>query len=1306
MFTVAGSYALRLTATDSLLSASDDIAITVNPPAQNLPPDPVTVAPPLNRTVVTTTFKATEFLYTGSNPIQTGVASGTIVPFQAAVLQGKVTRQDGLPLPGVKIAILNHPELGSTLSRANGAFDIVVNGGGTLVISYEKDGFIPIQRQAQVPWQQHVVLPIAAMIPYDSQVTSIDLSQNVPMQVAQSSLITDTDGTRRTTLLFPGANAATMVLPNGSTQPLSQLHVRATEYTVGAQGLRAMPAELPPNSAYTYCVELSVDEAIAAGARRLNFSKPVIQYVENFLGIFIGTPVPEGYYDRTKGVWVASENGLVVRIVSIVDGQAQLDVDGSGMPATPQALDALGITGAERQQLALLYQPGQSLWRMTIPHFSPWDSNFGFFPPPDAQPPTVGDPTGDNKKVKCVPCPGSVIQVQNQTLGQAVDIVGTSLSLHYASDRVPGRTAANTLDIPISGATVPNGLKQIILETVIGGTSTWSKYGDVYDPSPLDGAVITQDFFPPTPNQSASIAWNGRGSYGRTLQGEQPMNVRIGYLYDGAYQEVPRFGYVGNSIRINTPDNLPGGRSGMQVALWKDWTGGITFNERAIGSWDAGGLGLGGWSLNVHHVYDPVRRTLYFGDGRERSANIDRIMKTVAGTGPSSGAGAFSGDGGAATLARLRRPDGIAVAPDGSLYISDSNNLRIRRVGLDGVITTVAGGNLAACSVPTAPCGDGGPATLARLGFPEEIKFGPDGSLYIADASFRRIRRVATDGIITTVAGTGTTGFSGDGGPAIQANLSSVYGLAVAPDGTLYLSDRGNHRIRRVGTDGIISTIAGTGIAGYSGDGGPAANAQLHFPEGLALGPDGSLYIADSLNNRVRKIDLGGTITTVAGNGNGWLVDVSGMNVPACSVGQCGDGGPAVQARIGFPSGVAVGPGGSLYISEELLVRRVSANGIISTIAGSNNFGSSGGEVGPATQLNLWNPTGVAVGPDGTLYIADVVNHRIRKVEQLLPGFAQTAQFEILIPDESGREVYVFDASGQHLRTVDALTQGIVYQFTYNSSGMLTALTDGNGNVTTIDRSGNTPTAIISPYGQRTTLSLDPNGYLASVTNPASEATTFTYGSTGLMNTLTDPKGGLHQFQYSAAGRLIHDADPAGGFTALARNGINPTDFDVTRSTTLGHASNFKVETLPTGEERRTNTSPEGTQVIETKSPNGGELTTLPDGTVDNLLEAADPRWGMMAALPKSQTMTTPGGLVSTITNTRAASLSDPSNPFSLQTQTDTININGRTYTSVFDGATRKVFVYRLSRRMKSGICREVVDKFRDFGYRRLDECA
>ena len=275
-----------------------------------LPPNPATVAPPLNHSVATDPATATAFLYAGPSPVQIGVAPSTIDPVRVAVLRGKVLDASGAPRSGVTITILNHPEFGLTLSRADGMFDMAVNGGGPLTVSYTKTGLLPAQRTLNPSWQSYLVAPDVILLPLDPQVTAITLGAST-MQAARGSAMTDADGTRQATVLFPAGTTATMVMPDNSTQPLTTLHVHATEYTVGPNGPKAVPAQLPPNSGYTYAVEFSAEEEIAAGAKTILFSQPVMVYLENFLGFPAGTVVPLGSYDRGQGAWLPENSGRV-----------------------------------------------------------------------------------------------------------------------------------------------------------------------------------------------------------------------------------------------------------------------------------------------------------------------------------------------------------------------------------------------------------------------------------------------------------------------------------------------------------------------------------------------------------------------------------------------------------------------------------------------------------------------------------------------------------------------------------------------------------------------------------------------------------------------------------------------------------------------------------------------------------------------------------------------------------------------------------------------------------------------------------
>lgn len=341
-------------------------------------------------------------------------------------------------------------------------------------------------------------------------------------------------------------------------------------------------------------------------------------------------------------------------------------------------------------------------------------------------------------------------------------------------------------------------------------------------------------------------------------------------------------------------------------------------------------------------------------------------ISTFAGNGSASS----TGDGGPATSASLNSPVGVALDSAGNVYISEFSGMRIRKISPTGVIATVAGNGSAGFS------GDNGPATSARLDHPQALAVDRAGNLYVADDFNNRVRRVdAVTGIIATVAGTGPVGegaggFSGDNGPATSARLSGPSGVVIDAANNLYIADHYNNRVRKVDPTGIITTVAGNGTAGFSGDNGPATSAQLHIPHQLAVDAMGNLYIADALNYRVRKVDSLGTITTVAGSGTAAF---------------SGDGGPATNASITSPNGVRVDAIGNLYISDRdnYRLRKVDPTGIITTVAGTGVPGFSG-DGGPATSAqfsNIGGLTDIAVDPAGGIFIGDYGNHRVRKIE-------------------------------------------------------------------------------------------------------------------------------------------------------------------------------------------------------------------------------------------------------------------------------------------------------------------------------------
>ena len=401
--------------------------------------------------------------------------------------------------------------------------------------------------------------------------------------------------------------------------------------------------------------------------------------------------------------------------------------------------------------------------------------------------------------------------------------------------------------------------------------------------------------------------------------------------------------------------------------------------------------------------------SIYVADsGKIRRIGLDGIIKTVAGGGTN-----FPGDGSQATSVSLNTPTGIVFDAAGNLYFSDQNNQRVVKVTPAGVLTTIAGvGRRAGFS------GDGGPGTAANLNFPYGLRFALDGSLLIADTENNRIRKLSlTTGIISTFAGGGN---GGDGGPASQARITTPKALDIDRAGTIYILESVGLRVRRISPDGIITSVAGSGSIGFSGDGGPALSATLHWPQGMAVDRDGSILIADTVNRRIRRVSAG-RIDTIVGNGtyrltpDGTLASLSFFTLPTRVVTDtagrvyvvdrdgalirrigadgkivtiAGNGnqvasssnGPVSATSIGIADlyGIAIDSNGNVFFVESLRIRRVTPEGVLTTFAGGGT--NTGGDGGPATAVALNQPRDLAFDAAGNLYVSERTAHRIRKI--------------------------------------------------------------------------------------------------------------------------------------------------------------------------------------------------------------------------------------------------------------------------------------------------------------------------------------
>jgi sugar lactone lactonase YvrE len=350
--------------------------------------------------------------------------------------------------------------------------------------------------------------------------------------------------------------------------------------------------------------------------------------------------------------------------------------------------------------------------------------------------------------------------------------------------------------------------------------------------------------------------------------------------------------------------------------------------------------------------------------GQTPAITLAPVITTIAGNG-TAGSG---GDGGPATSAAINGPSATAIDAAGNIYIADAYASRVRKIDTTGTISTIVGNGI--CNF----AGDGGPAKSAMVCQPYGVAVDNAGNVYVADTYNYRIRKINSSGIISTIAGNGTATFSGDGGPSVNAAVNAPSGLTVDAAGNIYIADAGNYRVRKINSSGIISTIAGNGVAGFSGDGGPAVNASFSTTYSVAVDPAGNIYISDIYNGRIRKVNTAGIVSTIGGNG---------------VVGFSGDGGPATSAQISNPYGITVDAAGNIYIADTYnnRVRLItSSSGIISTIAGTGVGGFSG-DGGAPTSAQLFDPYGVTVDGMGNIYVADINNQRVRKLQQSILNF-------------------------------------------------------------------------------------------------------------------------------------------------------------------------------------------------------------------------------------------------------------------------------------------------------------------------------
>lgn len=1092
--------------------------------------DPECSAPPLE--AGTSFVDANRYLYTGSaacpDALQTGVQPDAIEDRSFSVVRGRVFDRDtGSAIAGARVFVDGDRGVGETLTRGDGLFDLAVNAGTAVLVSVTMDGFVPVQRSLAIPPNDYAWAGDLAMTRLDGVSTVVRMGADAT-QIHQGSVVTDDDGTRRCTVVFPGRVDAQIVARDGTERSASQLTLRATELTVGPRGQDAMPGLLPDASAYTYAVEISADEADLQ-TESITLSRRVSLFVENFLEFPVGGIAPLGSYDRALGEWVPERNGRIVRVVAHRGDDVLVDADGDGSE------DGTVPEGA-RRGLARLYPVGTELMWVEVDHFTPHDINWPWGPPDGAI-----SPSERARRERACRRGGSIIECDTQVLGETIPLVGGGGALYYSTNRAPGRRDAQRIEVPVDVGDEVSGLIREIQVTVdVAGQHIGPL---VFEPQPA-GALVRL------------VEWDGLDGAGRPVPGTAIATVTIGYAYAAAYREPSSggtaFAQPGTSLFLDASTRFP-------VVLRRRY-------EVRMGIIDARIHGLGGWTLGAHHYYDRPSRSLWLGTGEIRdlrpigtrvrwAATRSLISGFILPIGPetylatvrgsiverhgdfeSAFAGngdlsASTGDEGPATSASFSYGIGtLARGPDGSVYITDIGNpfgggSCIRRVDTAGIIHAFAG----RCG-ESGSDGDGGPAVAARFGVITAVAVLGDGSVAIADSTAGHVRRVRLDGIIERYAG-GGAGFR-DGARATDIAFNILTALATDIDGSLLVGDL--TRVSRIvdTADGPVARgVAGGAERAFAGDGGPAASARLDGVWSICVMPGGEICIADQGNERLRCI---------VGGGRGIDTVVGGGTTPPTDTGYL-DGIPATEADLTGITSIAYAGDGSLWIS-------------------------LGGLTFRTTPLFFLRRDGLTQIPseDGSeFYLFDESGRHVRTLDTVL-----------------GRPVlsFEYDDTYQLARVID--DDGLTLTIGHDGDGQPTSITGpfGHRHALAVDANG-WLASVTDPLDATWSLTSDPNGFLRSFTALDDATTTFEY-EYGRLTVDRGPEGATTRLDHEAtrlgARVTVTGSRPGQREVYITEAGVGPEDDHSIESSGTGLVSAL----VEPGDERHI-TLPSGTEIWE-----------------------------------------------------------------------------------------------------------------------------
>lgn len=1095
---------------------------------------------------------ANRWLYTGTSALQTVPDASVLHDDSLAVVRGKVLTREGTPVVCGRVSVAGHAEYGAATTLWDGSFALAVNGTSPLLIDVQgpaSSSFLPLQRRVVPRVHDYTWIDEARLTGYSGTGTLIDGSNRFALGAVESDYGV---ATRQLAAYFPTGTVATV-----DGVDYTSFSVRLVEYTVGPGGPAAMPGALPPSTGYTFAANF---ELAGHERKKVAFNQPVVLYVDSFAGIATGTGIPNGSYDEALGIWKPEPTGAVIEITNV-----------SGGVATVAGVS--GLSGGELSALAR-YPVGRRLWRLPVTHFSSFDWNFALRAIAGAvEPGLIKFFSEVTARPSCRS--GSIVECENQTLGELLPIAGTPYSLFYSSARQPGRSRLMRASLE-----KPSGAPILRVE------ATATIAGQVLTPT----APVSEEVRDGKTYYTVGFRWDGRDLAGRVLSGRQRAHIKLGFVYESKYFTVTTFGDP--AAMVTSPAlSFASDSTRKEATLYRE-------TEAWVDAWSDSIQGLGGWSLGPVHYYDAESQALYRGDGGVVYAERrDAAVDTVAG----GGGAALASGANARSVYLPYAQSALAFGPDRSLYLATESN-GVWQIAPDVADLVDGFKNAKMFLVASVPSTKG-------------LAVDADGRILYSSSDHRVYRYDSKSGITTAIAGTGTGSAGLDDILAVNSALKNPRDLAVAADGTILVVDQGNARVRRITPTGFIRTVAGGGSTTTSG----AKATDLYFTNinGIAVRANGDLFVATE--SEIWRVAPDGYATLVAGSGSS----------------AAEDGVAATSATFNAIRGLSVSPDGTLHFTHwnpKCRVYRLEADAVLRVVAGTGACDVTDvPDGGRAVDSRLDGPAPIAINSRGELFIGNQGENfedkkETRRIVRVAPGLPSTlVGSERYVPSQDGTEVYVFNARGIIQRTLDAFTgrSRLTFQHDPADPTKLTSIVDASGNALTVNRLSSTRVDLVSADLLATKLTLS-GGYLTQLEDPASRLSTFTYSPAGLLLEYRDviavATGGLpYTFLYDEYGRLTSDRHPmtAGSGLNLSR-ASDPLGWRVTVTSPEGRQVSHDIRTDSAGALTRSNIVDYwGTELVTatTEDPSGKSVhTSYANGASATWMLKPDPRFGQLAS--------------------------------------------------------------------------------------------